>query len=142
MNKTSLKMTVLLFVGIGVSVGSVNASASGCAWTPEYAKGRLVSTAEVHGHVQCTSPDGSQGWYCLFHSDDGLTPVMTSGWQKTIGDQDLPVVATVEKWEAMAWENCDGGDPVPDYKTNGTYYTGMIGGVLFDRFESLPASAP
>ncbi|MES2767997.1 MAG: hypothetical protein V4596_02535 [Bdellovibrionota bacterium] len=109
--------------------------ASGCAWIPEYVVGQKIFTRESEGRLSCRHEHGYES--CSYY--DGIEKVTRIFLYSEITDSpSLPANAQVkvhvDRYEAMEWFDCDGGDPAPEYKANGNLEKFEIEGKEFISF--------
>lgn len=110
-------LKILLFGGIFLL--SISAVASGCFWYDRYELGPKVADYQSKGHFSCHE---YSGWKtCVFESQSG--ELYQSDWLQPTNapPESIAVTVFVTSNEAMWWQDCDGGDPIPSYKKNGVY---------------------
>ena len=110
-------LKILLFGGMFLL--SKSALASGCFWYDRYELGPKVPDYQSKGYFSCRE---FSGWKtCVFKSPSGER--YQSGWLQPTNapPESKEVTVNVTSNEAMWWQDCDGGDPIPPYEKNGVY---------------------
>lgn len=135
--KLMMGLLILTFGLVGVEF----AQASGCMWLEEHTLGAPLHKYDAVGEFVCR-PAGSAYW-CSFYEDVPSLPdrvrYMSVGYvtanQKPVENQKVTV--SVDVYEAMAWESCDGGDPAPEFYRNGTMSIFTHQGAKYEFFVHL-----
>ncbi len=127
-------------ISVLISITSaVTANASGCMWYDEYELGDHLGTLSVDGTFSCSEYD--PGWSRCIFTTAGDHPIQLKSDQ-FFRDFELPpldqsIEITIASYEAMHWNNCDGGDEVPPYVKNGIYDFFVFDGKKYERFKQL-----
>ena len=110
------------------------AGASGCMWYVKYELGTKIGMKDVRGEFKCSEFPANVYNYCRFIPEDHTAHFTTYPVLSENVAQNAPNTIQAASFEAMRWEDCDGGDPVPEYQKNGIYENFTYNGFIFERF--------
>lgn len=107
--------------------------ASGCAWTTEYALGEKLLTRQSEGQLRCEHANGYES--CSYYDQSAKRVFLYSGViVNPILSDEAQIKIAINRYDAMEWYNCDGGDTAPEYKSNGNLEKFEIEGKEFISF--------
>lgn len=138
-----MKISTLTAAWVVLIAHTAAARASGCMWYDEYTLGKLLMTREIAGIFNCQPVTHSTIHQCWFTPSDQTVGQFTSS-DFVFGESlptDHPVSVTIQSYEAMHWNNCDGGDQTPPFVKNGTYAFFDFSNSRYQRFVADPALA-
>lgn len=133
----NMKFTILMSVIVAGLLNAHVAFASGCFPRTRFELGpQILPNQSVFGLFTCSQ------YYCNFEDQASHLKFSNMTDENYMPPSQFPPTGrlmsfSVEGFEAMIWNDCDGSDPVPPYVRNGTYVRFLYSGHEFSSFIPL-----
>lgn len=136
-----MKFNRILFMTIACSIFSISQQifASGCAWYEKFEIGKEFPDRKMSAEIKCRDYNEDMLLCSLILSDPEV-PSFIGQWVQVSQKPEEGFISEIsmKTSEVMRWEDCDGGDSPPPYKTNGMLYRTLVHGITFEKFVAYP----